>query len=255
MADQREPRSDNLPEIVDAEVVEVDERDRSPEPAPRGDAPKAADDAEYQEFLEFKRFKEWQAGNTPDNGGRPPAAEARPWWKKALGSLRHKAIRRILYVLIALLLLNWAYDHYFGSSDNAEEVNPVQAHRDHLHTNPIRQTKPMNAVRTIYDSLATEPDTVCEKFTEQGRAAFTRGNNAPNCQAAVNAIGAQITNPMLFKNPNFTGAALDPAQQDDVTIRGCDTQVTGGPNLGDFTLHRQPTGGWVIVSLTPSGPC
>ena len=96
---------------------------------------------------------------------------------------------------------------------------------------------------------------MCETFTEQGRAGFTRGNNAPNCQAAVDAIGARITNPMLFKNPNFTGAALDPAQQDDVTVRGCDTQVTGGPNLGDFALHRQPTGGWVIVSLTPSGPC
>ncbi|MFC7341672.1 hypothetical protein [Saccharopolyspora griseoalba] len=257
VGDQQEPRK-QPPEVIDGEVVEPEpgkEVARGGDGATRTDRPplglEGTDDSEYQEFLEFKRFKEWQAAN----GGQPPKTEARPWWKKALGLLRYKAIRRILYLLVALLLLNWAYNHYFGSSDRADEADPVQAHRDHLHTNPIRQTKPMNAVRTVYDALATEPGTVCEKFTPQGRAGFARGNNAPDCQAAVNAITAQITEPMLFKNPNFTGAALDHAQQDDVTIRGCDTQVTGGPNLGDFELHRQPTGGWVIVSLTPAGPC
>lgn len=259
VGDQQQPREGSEPpEVIEGEAVEVEsgkEVARGGDGASQSARPSTGaggtDDREYQEFLEFKKFKEWQATH---GGGTAPGAP-RPWWKKALGLLRYKAIRRALYLLIALLLLNWAYNHYFGSNERVDEENPVQAHRDHLHTNPIRQTKPMNAVRTVYDALATEPDKVCQKFTAEGRRGFARGNQAPDCQTAVDAITAQITEPMRFKNPNFTGAALDPAQGDDVTIRACDTQVTGGPNLGDFRLHREPTGGWVIVSLSAPAPC
>lgn len=257
MGDQLEPREESdAPEVVEGEAVEA-ERPRAT----------GVDDREYQEFLEFKRFKQWQATHGGDAGpdedvprtSTAGVAAGTPWWKKALGLLRHKAVRRILYLLLALLLLDLAYNYYFGSSDTAEEANPVQAHQDHLHTNPIRQTKPINAVRTTYDDLANKsPDEVCAlDLGDAGGRALARNNGVPSCQAAAQRIKSAITDPRAYQRPNIGGAALDTSwqPQPDAVVRSCDVGVEGGPPLGDFHLHRDETGAWLITDITPAGPC
>ncbi|WP_406688606.1 hypothetical protein REH65_19555 [Saccharopolyspora sp. ID03-671] len=250
MADQREPRSDNLPEIVDAEVVDVAETDRAaesdraPEPPPRPQAPKTAEDAEYQEFLEFKRFKEWQAAQGGGAAGAPQPEK--PWWKKALGTLRYKWVRRILYVLIALLLLNLAYDHYFGDGGGSSSGGgtggsaPVDAV-------PMTAQNPQQAIRSVHNYLRAEPpEQACALFDAQGKAGFGSAHGAPgDCTAAARAVHAQITDPNAYANPGFGHDAIVEAGS-EAQVLGCRMQVTGGPQLGTFKLTRTPQGGWTI---------
>ncbi|RRO13000.1 hypothetical protein EIL87_25395 [Saccharopolyspora rhizosphaerae] len=238
MADQREPRSDNLPEIVDAEVVEVAET----EDAPRARAPKATDDPEYQEFLEFKRFKEWQAAQGGDTTA--PVAE-KPWWKQALGLLRLKWVRRALYVIIALLLLNLAYDHYFGEGDGSSSESgtggsaPVDAV-------PVTAQNPQQAVRSLHNYLrAQPPEQACALFDDDGKADFAAAHGAPDCGAAARSLHAQITDPNAYANPRFDHDAVVEMGA-EAQVRGCRMRVTGGPTLGTFKLTRTPQGGWTI---------
>ncbi|WP_145741372.1 hypothetical protein [Saccharopolyspora dendranthemae] len=256
MADQREPRSDNLPEIVDAEVVEVAERDRSPEPAPRGDAPKASADpssadAEYQEFLEFKRFKEWQASQGGSTGAPAPEPE-KPWWKKALGLLRYKWVRRILYVLIALLLLNLAYDHYFG--DRGGSSGSGTGGGAPADTLPMTAQNPQQAIRSVLNYLRAEPpEQACALFDADGRNGFATAYGAPDCETAARGLNAKITDPNAYANPKFAHDAIVESGP-DAQVPGCRIQVRGGPELGTFKLTRTPQGGWTIsaYALTSS---
>ncbi|WP_093414238.1 hypothetical protein [Saccharopolyspora flava] len=252
MADQREPRSDNLPEIVDAEVVDVAEPDRAPEPSPGARAPKASEDAEYQEFLEFKRFKEWQASQ---GGGAASAPQPeKPWWKKALGALRYKWVRRILYVLIALLLLNLAYDHYFGGSDSSGGGSgtggsaPVDAV-------PMTAQNPQQAIRSVHNYLrAVPPEQACALFDAQGKDGFGKAYGTPgDCAAAARSVHDQITDPNAYANPKFGHDAIVEAGS-EAQVLGCRMQVTGGPQLGTFRLTKTPQGGWTIsaYALTSS---
>lgn len=250
VADQREPRSDNLPEIVDAEVVDVAEHDRPPEPAPRGDAVKAADDPEYQEFLEFKRFKEWQASQ--GDGTATPAPE-KPWWKKALGLLRRKWVRRILYVLVALLLLNLAYDHYFGGSDGSSSGNGSGGSAP-VDSVPMTAQNPQQAIRSVFNYLRAEPpEQACALFDDQGKADFAAAHGAPDCAGAARAVHGQITDLNAYANPKFAHDAIVEAGP-EAQVPGCRIRVSGGPGLGTFKLTRTPQGGWTIsaYALTSS---
>ncbi|MEB3368698.1 hypothetical protein [Saccharopolyspora mangrovi] len=246
MADQREPRSDNMPEIVDAEVVEVAEGD----PTPRAQAPKAADDAEYQEFLEFKRFKEWQASQ---GGGTATPAPENPWWKKALGALRHKWVRRILYALIALLLLNLAYDHYFGDSGGSSGGSGTGGSAP-IDAVPMTAQNPQQAIRSVYNYLrADPPEQACALFDAEGKRGFASAHGAPDCAAAARSVHDQITDPNAYANPKFAHDAIVEAGP-EAQVQGCRLQVGGGPRLGTFKLTRTPQGGWTIsaYALTSS---
>lgn len=254
VADQHaspEPGSKDLPEkarpadVVNAEVVE-----EVTAPAPAG-PPRPAGDEEfrqYQQFLQFQKFREWQESQGGDVAVRPPSSPAeapeKPWWKKALGLLRSKLVRRLVYLLVVLLLLNWAYDHYFGSGDSGSDssgsgqppVRPV----------PQKAPTPEDALYDLHNLLrGDDPAQACGLFDAAGQNGFAVGHQAPDCATAARQVHDQITDGSAYANPK-PGPDAVVVNGPEAVVHGCRVQVRGGPQLGSLKLTRQPDGGWAI---------
>lgn len=276
------PPSADEPDIVDAEVVPTSEPGGDPTPSGFPAANSAmegspADDAEfrrYQEFLEFQRFREWQQGRgEPPAGGSvaepssspagsvrtqeptrsPPGPAARPWWKRTLGLLRYKFVRRILYVLLILLLapyaLNAVVDHYLGtgSGGSGSGTGNGGVPADSV---PVKSTNPKQAVRGLYNWLgSSDPERVCGLFEPGGRAAFAQEHGAADCASAAHELNGQITDANSYANPKFGQDAVTEVG-DEAQVLGCRIKVSGGPSLGTFKFEREPEGGWVIVAYS-----
>ncbi len=277
-------RGANPPEIIDAEIVDETSapgragngRTRPhPDDRPgstRGDEPRSegpvqgerdSDDEsfrQYQQFLEFQKFQEWQRrhGDTaPPPGvpwGPPPR---RPWWKRALRLLRFKLVRRVLYVVLLLLLLNAGLNYYFGDGgqpDGGSGGGPTSGQGGDPGSRPVLQTNPRAAVIAVYDFVATKPDTVCVLFTPSARAQFARHHGAPDCSAAARELHARVTDPMAYKSPEFGQGAVRLVGT-DAEVSSCALQVRGGPRLGRFGLERRPGGGWIITGHAKEPAC
>lgn len=282
-----ESPSADEPEIVDAEVVPTGEP--GGDPAPLGGAAASpatgnstTDDEEfrrYQEFLEFQRFREWQRsrGESPTDGpvaeagGRtggdvrirePDPSErastdrpgsARPGWKRALGLLRYKFVRRILYVLLILLLAPYALsslvEHYLGagSSGSGGGSGNGGVPADSV---PVKSTNPKQAVRGLYNWLgSSEPERVCGLFEPGGRAAFAQEHGAADCTSAARELNGQVTDANDYANPKFGPDAVTEVG-DEAQVLGCRLQVSGGPQLGTFKFEREQDGGWAIAAYS-----
>lgn len=246
------------PEIIDAEVVG---EHRRPDPLPQ-DAPPHHDDAEYhqyQQFLEFQKFREWQrlhgtdgTDSPPPNGTGTATPPKRPKWKRAVGLLRFKLVRRLLYLVLALLLLNVALDHYFGTDDSGLTGDSTPSDLGGG-PSPILQTDPRAAIITFYDFVATKPETACLLMTEPARARFASNYGAPDCDTAVDRLNRQVTNPMVYKSPEFGSGALQLAGP-EAKVSSCALNVQGGPRLGAFGLQLEPEG-WIIDGHKPQPAC
>ncbi|WP_310273970.1 hypothetical protein [Haloactinomyces albus] len=256
------PPEPALPEIVEAEPVDEPQRTTTSEhqdtlpPHPQNDEAFR----QYQQFLEFQRFQEWQrlhgsgAGTTPPPG--PPnntaASPKRPLWKKALRLLRFKPVRRLLYLLLAFLLLPVALDHYFGNdSGSGSGGTPGAAEQG---ARPILQTSPKAAVITVYDFVATKPDTVCSLFTPPASSRFAAAHGAPNCPTAAQQLSNRVTSPHEYKNPDFGEGAVKVGGA-DASVSSCLLDVRGGPRLGTFGLKRKSNGGWIIDGYERQPSC
>ncbi|MBE9374947.1 hypothetical protein IQ251_10895 [Saccharopolyspora sp. HNM0983] len=268
------PRPDDA-EIVDAEVVPTAEQ--RGDTAPASTAPAAqppADDEEfqrYQEFLEFQRFREWQrtrgdpqAGDTagqPVPAGEPPGARpqetppaprGRPLWKRALGLLRYKFVRRIGYLLLFLLLAPYLFgavvNHYLGTgSSDSGGPGSGGVPADSV---PVKSTSPKQAVRGLYNWLgSSDPERVCGLFEPGGRAAFAQEHGAADCAGAARELNEQVTDPNGYANPKFGEDAVAEAG-DEAQVLGCRISVSGGPQLGTFKFERQHDGGWTIAAYS-----
>ncbi|WP_433870329.1 hypothetical protein [Saccharopolyspora sp. CA-218241] len=224
-----EPRPDS--EIIDAEVVSEEVH-----------AARGSTDADYQEFLEFQRFKEWKRGQAGEPPGAPPAPPPkRPWWRRALGLLRYKFVRRLLYLLLFLLVVRMLIGYLFGEDDDSgsDGGGPSGAA-------PVISTSPQQAVRGAYNLLrGDDPGAACALFADSGKQAFALAYDAPDCPGAARAVRAQITEPGAFANPDFAHDAVEVAG-DEAAAYACRIRSTGGPQLGSFGLTRQPDGGWLI---------
>ncbi|MCX2728972.1 hypothetical protein OOZ19_01855 [Saccharopolyspora sp. NFXS83] len=261
--DDRSPRprptSENTPEVVDAELVvdPPDQRTRQVSATPPDDEQLR----QYQQFLEFQKFQEWQRQQGESPGPTGPAApgtedvppapprqpRGRPWWKKALGLLRFKLVRRLIYVVLILLLLNWAIGHYFGDSGGSGGGNggaPPNAA-------PITPESPQQVIRAFYNYIAHQPEQACALFTEPGKAAFAYHFQSGDCTTAALKAGSQVTEPSSFSSPGFTNDVMQQTG-DQALVDSCSLRISGGPPLGKFRMTRQSDGGWQIDQYQPT---
>lgn len=275
------PPENPAPDVVDAEVVDAPRQPANAPSQQTPDPPSHDDEAfrQYQQFLEFQRFQEWQrrygageaAGPPPGGGNAPWAAPVkRPWWKRAAGLLRYKLVRRLLYVFLALLLINTAINHYFGGSDNGSNDStgagtPAQQEQRQA---ALRPSTPRQAIIRFYDLLAayqppdsgyspTDPGRACHLLNKEASEQFARQHRAPDCRSAAQKLhNEHITTPREYTNPEVPDEAivLDEAAG-RAKIQSCLLVVQGGPRLGEFGLQRNSKGGWIIDSYRAQPSC
>lgn len=193
------------------------------------------------------------------------ASVRRPWWKRALGLLRFKLMRRLLYVVLVLLLLNAALDYYFGGndSDNAGggTVSPA---RQEQRQAALRSKTPSQAIIRFYDLLAayqppgsgfspTDPGRACLLLTPGARSAFAEQHTASDCRSAAQKLNRErITVPRAYTSPDIPeNAVVINEAIGDAKVRSCQLVVTGGPRLGNFGLKKS-NGTWVIDGYEPA---
>lgn len=260
---QRDPSSADdarLPEVVDAEVVE-----ETSTPAPADPRQDDAESRQYQQFLEFQKFQEWQrqhgTQDATSNFGPPQAERKRPPWKRIMHGLA--VIRRLIYIVVLLLVAITAYNFFYGGGGDNEAKQQGGNQADPQPSNlPLA---PKEAIIAVHDYLATEQYSqaepgkqpiVCLLFDSAARASFANAHNAPDCASAAMKLNQQVTDPMGYKNPGFSEDAMrtnhnpafggQPDLENDAVVYSCRISADGGPRLGDFGLHREPDGGWII---------
>ncbi|WP_424189945.1 hypothetical protein ACOBQX_14270 [Actinokineospora sp. G85] len=207
----------------------------------------------FRQFQEFQRYQEWQRssqfGSPESDPTEPrPRRTSRPLWRKVLLS---KWFRRVIYLLVVVLLLNWAYDKYFGGPD--EDLPASQTGGGKTERTVLFATNPKEAVRAFYDNVAQEtlPD-ACTRFaTEQVAQSFATHFNAPDCPTAVKRLHTQVTSKNNYAEVFFpTAVSLVPDAGGEVRVSSCDLEVNSGPRLGVFTvkeIDKSRAGQWTIV--------
>lgn len=270
--DDRSQRPDAKPaaEAADsAEIVEAELVETPPEADRQRAAPGPADDEQfrqYQQFLEFQRFQEWQRqqgttqqGETPPGTpppeqdgsatGSPRRPEQRaPGWKKALGLLRYKIVRRLIYLVVILLVLYYLLHSllvsFTGGSGGSSAPGTGGGSQGQA---PVRPGSPQRVVRALYNDIANDPEHACSLFTDSGEAAFAASHGVGDCKAAAQRARAQVVDPNAFGNPRVDQNVIVVVESiGQAKVSSCDLGVTGGAPLGTFRMSRQPEGGWQI---------
>lgn len=267
------PAKPHSPEIVDAEVVEshVVGADVVATEASTSRPQQPADDAEfreYQQFLEFQKFREWQQSQggdatvppttappttAPPTTAPPATKPKKPWWKTALRLLRFKLVRRLIYVLLAFLLIPYAIDYYFSGGRGSSSGGSGAGTGESALPTPIKATDPQQAVRGVYNYLGYTPEAACAMFDDEGKRAFAAAYGVADCATAARQIHAQVTNAQLFTDPRF-GPEASVIVGNEAQVLGCRMQVSGGPLLGSFKLTKQTDGGWAISAYSLQTP-
>lgn len=254
--DAQEPRGrDAQDEIVDAEIIDEPRREQ-----PATGSSGFRDDEEYrqyQEFLEFQRFREWQRSQGGEGARssftgeteRPRQTQARPAWKRLLGLLCYKTVRRLLYLLAALLFAWWLLHYAFGDiMNNGDTSGPgggVPGKQD-FSTAPIPSRDPATAVGGVYNYIAyNSAGDACALFNEAGRQAFANSYGTPSCVEAVQQIHAEVADPVQYPNIKI-GRDAETTSGANSSVSSCELDVQGGPRLGRFHLTQNPKGGWLI---------
>jgi hypothetical protein len=222
-----------------------------PLPAPRAPAPEPIDPEVVRQFQQFQQFQELirQGDVLPI----PPAAR-KPLWRKVLGS---KAVQRLAVLLIVIIGLYWAYQHFFGSND---EQLPASMTGGHSYENTtILAQSPHEAVRKVYQRVADDsPDFVCGQFNESAKRQFANDFDfaAGTCEEAVHQLNARIDKSHPYKNTwaddqglplTINGIDLKnpPPDMSSIEISSCD--VTVSPKLGWFKVERIARDQWIIT--------
>ena len=274
--DDRSQRPDAKPAAEDAdsaEIVEAELVETPPEADRQRAAPGPADDEQfrqYQQFLEFQRFQEWQRqqgttqqGETPPGTpppeqdgsatGSPRRPEQRaPGWKKALGLLRYKIVRRLIYLVVILLVLYYllhsllvSFTGGSGGSSAPGTGGGSQA------AAPIAPGEPDLAIYALYNYIGgNSPEQACALFTDTGKTAFAASYGTGDCPSAARQARAAVTGPASYRDPMFLNALQSTGTQ--TKVDSCAVQVGGGPALGTMRISRQPDGGWLIDQYAPA---
>ncbi|WP_019852774.1 hypothetical protein [Actinopolyspora mortivallis] len=254
------PPATNQPEVVDAEVVPDPAEHGTPPPTTRPpgdrDGPPSGSDEEafreYQQFLEFRRFQEWQRRYgevSPGGDGTGGHSRQRPWYRRVLRVLRFRFVRRLLYLLVLVLVLTYLYHGMFGGGGRQAPPG-ASGGGSGQRGSAVLQTSPRGAVVAVYDLLAGDsPTDVCLLFTPSAAEQFARVHEARDCAGAARKLHGRITDRYAYKNPDL---ARDAARivGDRASLSSCALRVSGGPRLGEFGMSRQPSGGWKIDGYT-----
>ncbi|WP_253771221.1 hypothetical protein [Goodfellowiella coeruleoviolacea] len=179
----------------------------------------------------------------PSGPPHPPGSPRTPLWRRVLRlRLVRRLIRLAVTVLVVLLLLNWAYQYYFG--EEPEEA----AGGGRTETNQLLPTKPSETVRMLYDHIAQGlPDDACALFTDATKQTFATDLGAPDCPQAMRQLSAAVQRKSSYAEPVFRNDTTKVPAGTTTEISSCaDLVVQGGQRLGRFTLTRQDNGGWII---------
>ncbi|OLR90664.1 hypothetical protein [Actinokineospora bangkokensis] len=214
----------------------------------------------WRQFQEFQRFQEWQRSSqfgTPDAGpteDRPPR-KGKPLWRRVLLS---KWSRRVLYLLVVVLVLNWAYQHYFGGPD--ENLPASVTGGGKTERNKVFEFSGEEAVRKVYNDIAQDLSrNACDRFaTAEVEQSFADHFNAPDCETAVHRLHAQIPKRTgavnTFAEASFLKVDRDTSAQPDPDAQvfsGCGLDTGTGPRLGQFTAEKiagSAGGQWIITA-------
>lgn len=218
-----------------------------PMPAPRAPVPESIDPEAVRQFQQFQQFQELmrQQGDHPLLAPPPP----KPLWRKALAS---KSLRRLVVLLIVVLGLYWAYQHYFGNKD--EDLPASQTGGHTFKDRTLLQTEPHSSVRMVYQRVAENvPDVACGQFTDEAARQFATDVGAADCPSAVAMLHSEVTGPKNdyaepffpseYRNVSATTSALE--------ISSCKLEVSGGPKLGWFRVEKVERGQWIITRHRP----
>ncbi|WP_433265876.1 hypothetical protein ACQPZF_39230 [Actinosynnema sp. CS-041913] len=231
------------------------------EEPPRNPPPPDLDPEQLRQFQEFQRFQEYQrfqqtqgvqalppGTSTPPPIAPPPAAPAKPLrkplWLILLGS---KAFRRLIYLLVVLLILSIAYNHYFGTSDESGEPR-AQGNQEQVARIPKTPWGLNGTIGRLYQHVGHDiADQGCLLFARDGAAKkkFADAIGAPDCESAIHMLKKQVTNVDQYEK----AYPVDTGQQvTRVEVSSCDLDVRGGPRLGRFVLTKlEPSGAWAIT--------
>lgn len=216
-----------------------------PVPAPRTSAPAPApmDPEAVRQFQQFQQFQELmrQQGDTL----LVPPPVRKPLWRKALAS---KALRRLVLLLIVILGLYFAYQHYFGSADEDLPASETGGHTFKDRT--MLQTQPNQSVRMVYQRVAENvPDVACGQFTDEAARQFAADTGAADCPQAIALLNGQVTGRKNdYAEPTFPSEYRNlPSTTNDLEISSCKLSVTGGPKLGWFRLQKVERDQWIIT--------
>lgn len=208
----------------------------------------------FQEFQQFQQFQDYQRqyGQQPGAGPLPPPvpgpppvgpATGRPLWQRVV---RGKLFRRLVLLVLLLLALNWAYQHYFGTPD--EDLPASQTGGGQTRTNLLLEKTPEQAVRKVYDNIAQNiPNDACTRFSDETRQQFADHFGGGACAEVISDLHAKVTDANSYAEsiPAVLSGVSRSAPQ--VEISSCAAGIAGGPALGVFTVKQIELGQWLII--------
>ncbi|XVV03335.1 hypothetical protein ACQPW3_39395 [Actinosynnema sp. CA-248983] len=160
--------------------------------------------------------------------------------------------------MLVLVLLSFAYDHYFGGDDTGD-VAQSKGGKQGNQTAPSTPFGINGTVGRLYSHVSQDiSDRGCLLFADDGEAKkeFARAFRAPDCESAIHALKQQVTNVDLYQRPKFPDSATGTPSGNTAVVSSCEMEVSGGPRLGKFTLTKlEPSGSWVITGYQAEPAC
>jgi hypothetical protein len=203
---------------------------------------------QYQQFQQFLKFQEAQGQGGALVPTPPPGAPKTPLWKKILFS---RGFRKLVLVVVVIIGVIWAYNHYFGPPPDDGHVTggagPGTGEEEGR-----RAENPNAGIQSVYTYIATgQSKLVCEAFfAPTGRADFARDFDGPDCATAAAKLAGTVDRSIPSPLVKWTG-------KDEVTVSSCQdlTLDPGTKPLGKFTFAKR-SNGWTITRHEPEpDPC
>lgn len=223
------------------------------QPAPELDAEQLRQFQQFQQFQDFLRYNEAQqqsGGTLVPAAPQEPRRPKLPRWLRRLGG---KILGWVIVLVLLLLAMNWAYDHYFGT-DSDEDKPAAETGGGTYKTNDILSDLPHEAVRQVYDAIAQEdPRTglppvpqACGRFSAPTQQQFAENLGYADCQQAVLALHENVVDVNDYAE-SMSSSVSRPVTGETIRIDSCDFEITGGPALGVFTVTQVELGQWLIT--------
>lgn len=140
---------------------------------------------------------------------------------------------------------------------DAQEVAAAQAQTQ-------AESRGMQGARTVDSLLPTllnriardSPGAVCDNLlAEPARPAFVAATGQPDCVAAVAAIAARVVDRNEYAEADAPTRELPDGLVVDACAMIWDTAVPAGPQFGELTVGRAPTGPtFVVTAFEACGP-
>src|SRR5699024_4218748 len=154
-AAQRQPAPPPQPAPQAQPARQHDPEQQAQQPA----RPDGIDPETYRQFQQFQQFQEFQRfQQLQQYGGNQPAPQhttgrrlRAPRW---LRWLARKLLAWLIFVLLTIIALYAAFNYFFGDDDTNQQP-AAESGGGTYHTNDILPDKPYEAVRTLYEMIAT----------------------------------------------------------------------------------------------------